>query len=265
MAKTFAPRAGAVFSGDIAVPEADRIRTFYSRIFGTGEQPLWQPDLTNNLGMPVLGIGAREGEYADLPIQWMPHIQVADVAASVDTALELGASVLFHSKDESGMSQWAVIVDPNGAAFGIISLALVQAGAEAAGSLSVEEGQPVGKIAWLDIAVPDAAAALDFYRQVIGWGIQEVAMQDDGEDYVDYAVLDANGDGAAGICWARGGNRDFPQVWTIYVPVGDLKESVRIAEELGGTVIKQQSGEDGGFVYAVVRDPVGAYIGLMPG
>ncbi|MQA91196.1 MAG: hypothetical protein GEU90_13345 [Gemmatimonas sp.] len=74
----------------------------------------------NNLGTPIIGLGARNAEHADLAIQWMPHIQVADVAVSVQRGLDLGGNVLMHAKDDDGTSQWAVLLDPNGAAFGII-------------------------------------------------------------------------------------------------------------------------------------------------
>ena len=60
-----------------------------SRVLSTGTNPLWrEADLMNNLGFPVIGLGARSPEYADLPLQWMPHIQVADVGASVERAYQ---------------------------------------------------------------------------------------------------------------------------------------------------------------------------------
>ena len=79
MSDAFAPRVGGILSADIAVPGHEREVRFYSRVLGTGESPLWREDLMNNLGMPVIGLGARSAEYAHLPLQWTPHIQVADV------------------------------------------------------------------------------------------------------------------------------------------------------------------------------------------
>ena len=100
MSDTFPPRVGGVFSADIAVPEHERELRFYSRVLSTGEIPLWREDLMNNLGVPIIGLGARSAEYADLPLQWMPHIQVADVAASVECALDLGGRELMHARDD---------------------------------------------------------------------------------------------------------------------------------------------------------------------
>lgn len=61
------PRVGAVFSADIAVPEHEREMRFYARVLSTGTNPLWRAeDLMNNLGIPIIGLGARSEEYAHL-------------------------------------------------------------------------------------------------------------------------------------------------------------------------------------------------------
>jgi predicted enzyme related to lactoylglutathione lyase len=51
----------------------------------------------------------------------------------------------------------------------------------------------------------------------------------------------------------------------IYLPVGDLTESLRRVQEEGGKIVKATQGEDGKYVYAAVQDLVGAYLALMPG
>ena len=115
MSDPFLPRVGGVLSADIAVPEHERELSFYSRVLSTGENPLWREDLMNNLGMPIVGLGARSAEYAHLPLQWMPHIQVADVAASVERALDLGGSELMHRWEEPmggiARSEWGGVRD----------------------------------------------------------------------------------------------------------------------------------------------------------
>jgi uncharacterized protein len=263
MSERFFPRVGAVFSADIAVPDHEREVRFYSRVLTTGERPLWREDLMNNRGLPIIGLGERVAEYAELPLQWMPHIQVSDVAASVQRALDLGGRVLMHARDDAGRSQWAVLLDPDAAAFGIIPVVPEQAvpPSEAGGSA---DAVAVGRISWLDLTVPEASATRDFYRQVIGWSVQEVEMEDGHGSYADFNLLDEQGNPAAGICHARGANLGLPPVWMIYLPVGDLSESLRRVEEEGGTVLKAMRGEDGAYLYAAVRDPVGAHLSLVP-
>jgi predicted enzyme related to lactoylglutathione lyase len=266
MSGPFVPAVGAVFSADIAVPEHQRELRFYSRVLSTGENPLWrESDLMNNLGMPIVGVGPRSAEHAHLPLQWMPHIQVADVAGSVQRALDLGGSAVMHATDADGKSQWAVLLDPNAAAFGIIPVVPAQAISAGEGAASSDAAAPVGRIAWLDLTVPDASATRDFYRQVVGWSVQQVDMEDGRERYADYNLLRDDGQPAAGVCHARGVNSSLPGVWMIYLPVGDLAESLRRVEEEAGKVTRAVQGEDGKYVYAAIQDPVGAYLALIPG
>jgi hypothetical protein len=265
MSDPFVQRVGGILSADIAVPEHEREMRFYSRVLGTGESPLWREDLMNNRGMPIIGLGARSPEHADLPLQWMPHVQVADVAASAERALALGGSELMHGKDDDGRSQWAVLLDPNGAAFGIIPVVSAEALPPTEGVASREAAARVGCISWLDLTVSDASATRDFYRQVVGWSVQDVEMEDASERYADFNMVGDDGNPAAGVCHARGANLGLPPVWMIYLPVGDLAESLRRVREEGGKVIKATQGRDGECAYAAVQDPVGACLELVPG
>lgn len=89
-------------------------------------------------------------------------------------------------------------------------------------------------------------------------------MGDGGDRYADYDMLAGDGKSAAGICHARGVNMGLPHVWMIYLPVGDLAESLRRVQEEGGEVVKAMQGEDGDHVYVLIRDPVGAHLALVP-
>jgi predicted enzyme related to lactoylglutathione lyase len=265
MREPFVSRAGGVLSADIAVPEHEREVRFYSRVLSTGKNPLWRENtLVNNLGMPVIGLGPRSAEYAHLPLQWTPHIQVASVAGSVQRALDLGGNVLMHAKDDDGTSQWAVLIDPNGAAFGIIPILPAEAVPPGDGAASGDVVTAVGRICWLDLTVSDGPATRDFYRQVVGWSVQNVEMEDGGERYADYNMLGGDGKPAAGVCQARGANVGLPPVWMIYLPVGDFDESLRRVPEEGGKIVKAIQRDDGEYAYAAVRDPVGVYLALMP-
>ncbi len=256
----FMQRVGGVLSADIATPSHERAVRFYARALTTGEKPLWQDDLMNNLGIPIIGVGERSGEYADLPIQWTPHIQVADVGRSAARALELGGREFIHAKDDDGAMLWAGILDPGGAAFGLIPVVSDDDMPPIADGV---DGDRLGRIAWLDRTVDDASSIRDFYRAVIGWSARDTEMEDGGERYVDYTMLGDDGEPAAGICFARGVNAGAPTVWTLYIPVGDIAESLRRVEADGGKVIKETMGDDGRVASAVIQDPAGAVIALM--
>jgi len=258
-----APIAGRVLSADIAVPEHERVVAFYARVLSTGEVPLWRDNLMNNAGIPIIGVGERIAAYDHLPLQWMPHIQVVDVAASVGRAQERGGHELMHHRNERGRSQWAVLRDPNGAAFGIIPAAPSDASLKTDDAPS-ESAERVGRISWLDLTVPDAVGTRGFYEAVVGWSAREFEMEDADGRYVDYVLSSSDGSAVAGVCHARGVNRGLPVAWMIYLPVGDLAESLRRAVEGGGEVVRSsRSGDD--LAYAVIRDPVGTHLALVPG
>lgn len=259
MPSSFITAVGHTLSADIAVPEHDRVLRFYARVLTTGDTPLWREDLMNNQGVPIIGLGARTEAHEKLPLQWMPHIQVADLAASVREAVSLGGKALMYGKDDEGNPQWAVLLDPNGAAFGIIPVVP----ADALPAVDESAAASMGRIAWLDLTVDDAEETRDFYRQVIGWSAEDVAMRDTGETYADFNMLGAEGQPAAGVCHARGANADLPGTWLIYLPVGDLAESLDRVHSEGGQVLKTAKGDDGALSFAVIRDPVGAALALV--
>jgi len=244
MRDLFVPQVGAVFSADIAVPEHERVARFYAHVLSTGEHALWRADdLMNNLGLPIIGVGARTPDYAQLPLQWMPHIQVADIATSVQHALRLGGETLLHAQDEAGASQWAVLSDPHGTAFGLIPVV--------AETPKLPADTPVGRIAWLYLAVAEADAAREFYRQVIGWRVQDERM---------YGV---EGTPVAQISQLRDGHPALPAVWLLALPVGDLAESLRRVEASGGQVVTELPGADGAPRSVAIQDPAGAYVALL--
>jgi predicted enzyme related to lactoylglutathione lyase len=54
-------------------------------------------------------------------------------------------------------------------------------------------------------------------------------------------------------------------VWLIYLPVGDVDESLARVVAEGGTVLRSIKGKDGAYVYAAIEDPAGAVFAIAPG
>lgn len=236
---------GGVVTSDIAVPDHEREVEFYARILTTGSAPLWRDDLMNNQGTPVIGLGARSPEYESLPLQWMPHVQVADVAASAASAVELGGRELFHGKDDDGRSLWAALIDPAGAAVGLIPV--VDDDSYGTSTLAGN-----GCIAWLSLVASDVPSMCAFYEQVVGWSAGSADSNGRCE------MRGPDGVAAAEICSMNDDNRSVPSVWMLSLPVDDFDESLRRVREGGGQVVLH---EEAG--YAVIRDPVGIHIALQ--
>ena len=117
---------------------------------------------------------------------------------------------------------------------------------------------PVGKVGWVDLTVGGAEALKGFYSTVLGVSATAVDMG----GYSDFALVDAKGAGAAGVCHARGPNEGLPPVWLVYFVVENLEASLARVEAQGGTVVRRPPAESGGHRYAVIRDPQGTFCAL---
>ena len=115
---------------------------------------------------------------------------------------------------------------------------------------------PPGTIAWHDLTVADAPMLRDFYRAVVGWEPEPIAMG----DYSDF-VMRADGEDVAGVCHARGANAGLPAQWLVYITVADLDHSLAECERLGGRALTPIRSYGGGR-YAVIEDPAGAVCAL---
>ena len=123
--------------------------------------------------------------------------------------------------------------------------------------MSDADNPAVGSIGWVDLTVPDAVELRDFYAEVTGWQPEPVDMG----GYEDFQMCrPGDGQPAAGVCHARGGNAGLPAQWLIYVVVEDLDASLEAVRRRGGEVLAGPKGK--GERYAVVRDPAGAALAL---
>lgn len=244
---------GSVCSADIAVPRHAEQVALYARVLTTGREPGWREDLMNRAGTPIIGLGARTEVYADLPVQWMPHIQVVDVATSMARAVALGGSELLHGRDAEGVSQWAVGVDPAGAAFGLIPLV-------PPGSAAVP-GPGSGRILGLSLYTDDPARLAAFYRAMVGWsdapspvGLPAGAVRLDRPD----------GQPVATVLPDTAATGPVPPVWLLHLPVGDVAESLRRLEASGGRFLHRgHAAVDPAVPTATIEDLVGACVVLV--
>ncbi len=121
--------------------------------------------------------------------------------------------------------------------------------------MSSKDPELAGQIGWIDLTVPNADTARDFYAAVIGWKPEPVDMG----GYADYNMTDPDsGTPVAGVCHRRGENAALPPVWMVYFTVPNLEASIKAALENGGAIV---DGPRGGF--CILRDPAGAVAALV--
>ena len=112
----------------------------------------------------------------------------------------------------------------------------------------------IGEMAWIDLTVDNAEEVKGFYQSVVGWKVDDVSMG----DYEDYSMNSpTDNQPIAGVCHARGVNKDLPPAWLPYFLVENIDESVANVQSLGGSLLTEikTMGSDR---YAVIKDPAGA-------
>ena len=116
---------------DLTVPDAEKVKDFYSKVVGWKPAPVSQPKADEPLaqmgdyndynmnspesGKTNAGICHKRGGNAHLPSQWMIYITVKNVDESAKTCNESGGKVLSGPKEMSGYGKFCVIEYPAGA------------------------------------------------------------------------------------------------------------------------------------------------------
>lgn len=119
-----------------------------------------------------------------------------------------------------------------------------------------------GQIISADLTVNNANELRDFYKEVIGWQVEEMPMKEGNENYSDYIMKDESGAWVGGVCHNRGANKGIPAQWIMYINVKSIAESIEKCLRLGGKVVRESKDAQGNYHYAMIQDPNGAIIGL---
>ncbi|MFF8770163.1 VOC family protein [Kitasatospora sp. NPDC015120] len=116
-----------------------------------------------------------------------------------------------------------------------------------------------GTPCWVDLTTSDQQAALDFYRDLLGWQ-GEVGPAEFG----GYAVCSLNGRPVAGIM-ARSApeGQPLPPVgWTTYLATDDADAAAQAVAGAGGTIVHPVAEVGGTGRMLVAADPTGAVFGV---
>ncbi|MGD2136016.1 MAG: VOC family protein [Gemmatimonadales bacterium] len=114
------PVPGTIAWHDLTVPDAERLRDFYSAVIGWTAAPVNMGGYNDFTMLPpasedaVAGVCHARGSNADLPPQWLVYFVVDDVELSADACHAGGGTVLVGPR-ELGGGRFSVIRDPAGA------------------------------------------------------------------------------------------------------------------------------------------------------
>jgi predicted enzyme related to lactoylglutathione lyase len=111
---------GAFAWSELHSSDPAKSQAFYSAVFGWGwagadEYPEGQVN-----GRTIAGLTRRRPDMpADVPDNWLVYFGTADVDADVKKVTDLGGRVVTGPADIPGTGRFAVLVDPQGAAFAL--------------------------------------------------------------------------------------------------------------------------------------------------
>ena len=111
---------------ELATPDTTKAGDFYTGLFGWGKNvqemgPMVYTSFMNG-DRPAGGMYKPTPEMGEIPPNWLVYFAVDDTDAKLQKANELGATTIVPAMDIPGTGRFAVVQDPQGAAFGIIKL-----------------------------------------------------------------------------------------------------------------------------------------------
>jgi predicted enzyme related to lactoylglutathione lyase len=111
---------GAFIWSELATSDLAKSKEFYSEVFGWGWAGADEYAEAQVSGRTVAGAMPRPAELpAEVPDHWLVYFGATDVDADAAKAADLGATVVVPPTDIPNTGRFAVVVDPQGAAFGL--------------------------------------------------------------------------------------------------------------------------------------------------
>jgi predicted enzyme related to lactoylglutathione lyase len=120
----------------------------------------------------------------------------------------------------------------------------------------VDTNQPLGTPTWVDLAVPELQPALDFYGAVFGWEFRVGP-----EEYGLYTTCLLRGRPVAAVFV----DPSRTPAWDVYLATPDCDATAALAAEAGATPLQAPDDVMTQGRMAMLRDPVGARVGLWQG
>lgn len=236
---------------ELMTPDAPAAADFYARVLPWTIESSTVPGYTLWMSGPtgVAGLMSQPQAVRDsgTPPSWLVYIAAPDVDATVEAAQRLGGKVLKSPTDIAGIGRFAVLSDPQGAAFAVFTPTMA----------APDGAKPAGRFSWHELATIDPPNALAFYAQLFGW--TRGPAHDMGATGL-YQIIEHAGEPIGGAYVLQDPSK--PPHWLSYVRVERLDETLAAVQAHGGHVLRGPHVVPGGDRIAHVVDPQGGTIAL---
>ncbi len=237
---------------DLMTSDAAAATTFYGAVIGWSGRDSGLTDRQYTvLSAGEAGVGGvmEWGEAGRQP-GWIGYVGVDDVDATAQRVADAGGAVHHPPEDIPGVGRFAVVADPQGAAFMLFK------GAGQAMPSAV--ASTPGHVGWHELHATDQAAALPFYADLFGWTKSDV--MDMGEMGV-YQMFAADGVTIGGMMTRTAA--DPVPYWLFYVNVNGIDAAVSRLQAHGGRLLNGPHQVPGGSWIIHALDPQGALFALV--
>ncbi len=236
---------------ELATSDLAKAQVFYTAIVGwTWTDPKMQ-GMTYMLGAAGAAMVSGAMQAMDgQPVAWSIYFAVNDCDATAAQATDLGAKLIVPPADIPNTGRFAILLDPQGAAFAMLQpLPTDGAGSQAFSAQDIGHGN------WQDLVTSDPAAAMAFYEQLFGWKISRSLEMGPG---MTYHLIARQGQDIGGTFAAPGA-----PFWKAYFGVTSVKTAAEAVTAGGGTVTRGPDPIPGGSFTLQIKDPQGAVLALV--
>jgi predicted enzyme related to lactoylglutathione lyase len=238
-------------------------RSFYSSVVGWTTKDVGMPSMpytTFNLGETgiagMLTLPAEAAAMGATP-SWIGYISVDDADAYAAKIVAAGGKLCKEPTDVPGMLRFAVVADPQGAAFVVF---------HSFPGMTPPANPPKppdnGTSGWHELYTSDLQPAWDFYSAIFGWTtLSDMDMGPMGI-YRVFGDGDATKPMGAGGMMTKSSNIPTPY-WGFYFQVDAVSAAIERIKAGGGTIINGPHQVPGGSWIVQAQDPQGAFFNVV--
>jgi predicted enzyme related to lactoylglutathione lyase len=239
---------------DLMTSDVGAARSFYSEVIGwkstkwnQGDYEMWTAG-----EQPIGGIMPLPAEAKKMgaPPHWLAYIETDDVDATAKKAEKLGGRVYQPPTDIPTVGRYAVLADPQGAAFAVWK------------PLTPEADKPhkAGFFSWHELNTTDYQAAWKFYSELFGW--KNTSSMDMGPEMGAYWMFGLDTEKSIGGMSNVARQMKMPPHWLYYVTVDDIDATVARIQQKGGKILNGPMDIPGNDKIAQCMDPQGGLFAI---
>ncbi|MBC7736417.1 MAG: VOC family protein [Candidatus Saccharibacteria bacterium] len=234
---------------ELSTDDVEGAQVFYTAILGWDIADSGTPGMDYRVAKlgDTMVAGMMNSDSPAQPPAWVIYFAVDSADATCTAATAGGATALVPPTDIPGTGRFAMLLDPQGAAFGIL-----QPLPGGQGGAFDQSRRGTGN--WHEITTPDSAAAIEFYTRLFGWTLVRTVPL----GTMDYHILGLKGVEIVGAFSMTG----VPTMWKAYFGVASVNASVTAVTQAHGTVLRGPDPIPGGVFTVQITDPQGAALAL---